>query len=57
MLSSFEEKEKEIEDIINIKRLFIVDLLYHIISKILLYLHDFRQRILPIFNLIFKFAK
>jgi len=57
VLSSFEEKEKEIEDIINIKRLFIVDLLYHIISKILLYLHDFRQRILPIFNLIFKFAK
>lgn len=29
MLSSFEEKQKEIEDLINIQKLFVVDLLYN----------------------------
>lgn len=50
LLSSFEEKQKEIEDIVNIKRLFVVDLLYNIISEKLPYLCVFRQRIIPNFS-------
>lgn len=50
MLSFFEEKQKEIEVIVIIKRLFVVDLLYNIISENLPYLHAFRQKILPNFS-------
>lgn len=32
LLSSFDEKQKKIEDIINIKRLFVVDLLYNFLK-------------------------
>lgn len=50
LLSSFEEKQEEIKDIIKSKRLFVVDLLYNIVSERLLYLHAFRERILPNFS-------